>query len=147
MADTAVIIAITAAVVEALNDATLSQPFVAVRDYAATFKLDAMAELHVTVIPAAVASDALDRESDEDTVKISIGVQQKLDPFDAAHADPLVFLCEEIRLLFRRSILDYGGETPATCTDVVIDPVFDVKHARQMKLFMCPILLTYQLAR
>jgi hypothetical protein len=130
------------AVVDALNAAPLSQPFSAVRAYVPQFDLAQMQDLHVTVVPKRVTSQAADRSRSQFEYEIDVAVQKKLDTVDNGAIDDLASLTQEIADLFRTQRLeDYPS---AMCLKSQIDPVYALEHLDQLRQFTSVITLTFR---
>lgn len=139
------LVAVADAVVEALNDATLSQDLAAERAYVPVHTLKELAAgLKVTVVPAALTASPLSRRDDDFDYLVDVGIQRKLDGVGPDDVDPLMLLAQEIVDLFRNKPL---GETGARCMRVANAPVFDPASLDERRVFVSVISLTFRKAR
>lgn len=139
-------IAISDAVVAALNGATLSQSFTASRGYVIVLELPMLAGLKVTVIPAMVAVAAFDlspRRSFD--WSIGIAVQKRLPSPAVEFVDPLMTLSQEIVDLFRPGA--YLGDKATKVHGVEVMPACDPNKLDTQGLFESIITLTVRVTR
>jgi hypothetical protein len=144
------IVQIADAVVAVLNGATLSQPVKAVRYYLPEFDLKAMADLHVSVVPAELDEEIADRSRDRAEYKIHVAVQKRVskqDPpgLDTAAIDGLMQLVEEIDDLFRHKPL--VGYEQAHWTKTENKPIYDPKHLQEHGTFTSLLVFTFRVTR
>lgn len=137
----ATIIDIADSVVAELNAATFSQPIEAKRYYAPQFELPEMKTLHVSVVPRAIASSALDRSRYSFEYQIDVAIQQKVDPKNPP-LDALMGLTEEIAAHFRAGAL--ASYPNARCSDVKNDPVYLPEHIVEYRQFTSVLTLTFK---
>jgi hypothetical protein len=143
-------IQIADAVTAALNAATLSQPFTAVRHYLPEFDLKEMETLHVSVVPAELDEETADRTRDRAEYKIHVAVQKRVakqDPpgIDTAAIDALMQLVEEIDDLFRHKRL--AGYEQAHWAKTENKPIYDPKHLKEHGQFTSLLVFTFRVTR
>ncbi len=143
-------IQIADALTAALNDATLSQPFTAVRHYLPEFDLKEMNELHVSVVPAELDEEMSDRSRDRAEYKIHVAVQQRVAKqappgLDTAAIDGLMRLVEEIDDLLRHKPLP--GYPQAHWIKTENKPIYDPKHLKEHGQFTSLLAFTYRVVR
>ena len=146
----AITIEIADAVVAALNAATLSQPFTAVRHYLPEFDLKEMGTLHISVVPAELDEEVADRTRDRAEYKIHVAVQKRVakqDPpgLDTAAIDALMQLVEEIDDLFRHNRL--AGYEQAHWAKTENKPIYDPKQLKEHGLFTSLLVFTFRVTR
>jgi hypothetical protein len=148
----AVIVEIADAVVDTLNDATLSQSFTAVRAYVPVYArqdtegADELADLLVTVVPRSTTLAMLSRRDDDFDYVVDIGIQQRVEVTNAV-VDARMLLAEEVLDLFRgkRLVLVYSDDP--LCVAAANDPIYAPDHLDQHRVFTSVVSLTYRLAR
>lgn len=143
-------IKIADAVTAALNAATLSQPFTAVRHYLPEFDLKEMETLHVSIVPAELDEEIADRTRDRAEYKIHVAVQKRVarqDPpgLDTAELDALMQLVEEIDDLFRHKRL--AGYEQAHWAKTENRPIYDPKHLKEHGQFTSLLVFTFRITR
>ena len=143
-------IQIADAVTAALNAATLSQPFTAVRHYLHEFDLKEMGTLHISVVPAELDEEIADRTRDRAEYKIHVAVQKRVakqDPpgLDTAAIDALMQLVEEIDDLFRHKRL--AGYEQAHWAKTENKPIYDPKHLKEHGQFTSLLVFTFRVTR
>ena len=143
-------ILIADAVTAALNAATLSQSFTAVRHYLPEFDLKEMETLHVSVVPAELDEETADRTRDRAEYKIHVAVQKRVakqDPpgLDTATIDALMQLVEEIDDLFRHNRL--AGYEQAHWAKTENKPIYDPKHLKEHGQFTSLLVFTFRVTR
>ena len=143
-------IQIADAVPAALNAATLSQSFTAVRHYLPEFDLKEMETLHVSVVPAELDEETADRTRDRAEYKIHVAVQKRVakqDPpgLDTAAIDALMQLVEEIDDLFRHKRL--AGYEQAHWAKTENKPIYDPKHLKEHGQFTSLLVFTFRVTR
>jgi hypothetical protein len=143
-------IQIADAVTAALNAATLSQSFTAVRHYLPEFDLKEMETLHVSVVPAELDEETADRTRDRAEYKIHVAVQKRVakqDPpgIDTAAIDALMQLVEEIDDLFRHKRL--AGYEQAHWAKTENKPIYDQKHLKEHGQFTSLLVFTFRVTR
>jgi hypothetical protein len=143
-------IQIADAVTAALNAATLSQSFTAVRHYLPEFDLKEMETLHVSVVPAELDEEMADRTRDRAEYKIHVAVQKRVakqDPpgIDTAAIDALMQLVEEIDDLFRHKRL--AGYEQAHWAKTENKPIYDPKHLKEHGQFTSLLVFTFRVTR
>lgn len=135
----AAILDVADAVVTALNAATLSAAFTAVRGYIATHELPDMDTLRVTVMPAADDIKRDTRSSAKHRFTIDVGVQKKPSTVSNAMLDPLTLLAQEIADYFL-----YGNRTAGA---ILISPeikvLFIQKDLRELGQFTAVVRLQF----
>jgi hypothetical protein len=147
----ALIITLADAVVNALNDATLSQSFTAERVYVPTYAKqdeegeDELAELRVSVVPSESSMAVLSRGEDDFTYVVDIGVFKRLADMTNALADPLMTLVEEIIDLFRSRAIREA--MPAKLVSVENPPVYSPDHLREHQVFASVVRLGFRKER
>lgn len=139
-----VITDIADAVVADLNTGSFSQAFNAARHYLPEFELDDIKDLRVTVVPKAVAIQAIGRNSNQHDVDIDVAVQKKLTKTDATEIDPLLALVEEIadRFRFKRLM-----SPDAVWIRTQNEPVYAQEHLDQFRVFTSLLTLTFRIIR
>lgn len=140
----AVIVEIADAITTALNEAALSQPVSATRQYQPKFELPEMSDLHVTVIPKAVTVTQIARNKAVKDYQIDVGVQQKLEAGDAAVIDTLMDLTEEIAGLFEFKPL--AGNPAAAWVRTEYPTIFSPEHMERLGQFTGVVTLTFRVA-
>ena len=130
------------AVVDKLNAATLSQPFVAERQYQPQRDLEEMNQLHVTVVPRGVNLLAQDRANQRTDVEIDIAVQKRVGE-DLTDVDSLLQLVEEI-------IAELWSEPfiePPSARIIAIrnEPLYAPDHLRELRQFTSVVTATYRI--
>jgi hypothetical protein len=146
----ALIITLADAVVDALNDATLSQTFTAERVYVPTYAKqdeegeDELAELRVSVVPSEQSMAALSRGEDDFTYVVDVGVFQRINLTNDA-ADPLMLLVEEIIDLFRSRAIREA--MPAKLISVENPPIYSPDHLREHQVFASVVRLGFRQER
>lgn len=146
----ATVVEIADAVVAALNAAALSLPLAAERSYLPEFDLGQMKDLHVTVVPAELDEELLDRTRDAAQYKIHLAVQKRVSKaggggLDSQAIDALMHLVEEIDDLFRHKPL--AGYPQAHWVKTENRPIYDPKHLKEHSQFTSLLILTFQVAR
>jgi hypothetical protein len=132
------------AVVTELNSGGFSQPFTAARHYLPKFDLKETASLVVAVAPRSFTSEVLSRERDQETLGVDVGVLKRLASEAASEIDPLVNLVQELKDRFRAKSIT----TPAAvCTEIVIDPLYDIDFLDQKRQFVSVLQLSWTLIR
>lgn len=131
------IVNIADAIVDALNDATLSQSFTAVRSYNAEAELQDLDILHVTVIPLKDDGQVETRGSSNHDYSINIGIQKKPATISNTDIDPLVYLTQEIADLFLMNRYDVGIVATSAVTVQFLED-----HIRSMGQFTSVVTLT-----
>ena len=145
MSPPSTLIAISDAVVESLNAATLSQELTAERHYQPVFDLPEMADLHVSVVPKGIEVLASSRNQNQHDYAIDIGIQQRV--VDDAEADALMALAEEITDHFRLSRVQVTGIGSVPVLKVATEPVFAPEHLTEKRVFTSIITLTFRVLR
>ncbi len=141
----AVITDIADAVVTDLNGGSFSQPFTAERHYQPLFELADMKDLHVTVVPKAIAILPAGRALSNYDHSIDIAVQKKFDKGDPAELDPLMTLVEEIADHFRFRRLE--GFPNAAWVKTENKPIYAQEHMEQLRQFTSILTLTYRVLK
>lgn len=144
VAERAVIVRIADAVTEALNAASLSQSFTAVRAYVPVYELCDFAELKVTVVPRSMASVPLTRGSDDEDYQIDVAVQARV-LAEVSAIDPYMMLVQEVRDLFRGKHL--AAYPRALCVANGAEPIYDARHMDEKQIFTSVVRLTFRAAR
>lgn len=138
------------AVVTTLNKASLSQPITAERYYLPEFELKEMGQLHVSVVPAELDEEIVDRTRDKAEYKIHVAVQKRVAKddspgLDTTALDGLMRLVEEIDDLFRHKPL--MGYEQAHWIKTENKPIYDPKHLRELNQFTSLLTFTFRMAR
>ena len=131
------ILDIADAIVVALNAATLSQTFTAIRAYVPKFDLQTSAEVQVAVVPKADSREPGGQVVDSAELLVDIGVMKKLQnavSAEVAEIDAMLVLCDEIRALVNRHRLN-DVET-AICTKIVQEPIYSVEEVDNARTFL-----------
>jgi len=140
------IVAITEAVTDYLNGATLSQSFIAERAYAPVHNIKDLTSIAVTVVPISVTGQNLNRRGQNlNEYVIDVAIQKRLgigrmtnDEVNAV-VDPLMQLGEEIQALF-------GGTNMAgaRCIDSKNEPIYASHHIDEQRVFTSVIVLIFR---
>ena len=134
------LIDIADAVAAELNNAELSQEFIAEVNLKPEFELKDLKELKITVVPKSLKFSGATRQESGREVQIDIGVQKKTaDPEQLA---ALLQLVEEIAGIFDRKRLT--GYQKAVCVEIENDPVYDPEHLRQYRQFTSVVTLKFR---
>jgi hypothetical protein len=132
------------AVVTELNAGGFSQAFTAARHYLPKFDLKDTAALVVAVAPRSFSTEIVARERDEETLGVDIGVLKRLSSEAASEIDPLVNLVQELKDRFRAKSITSPA---AVCTEIVIDPLYDLEVLDQKRQFGSVLQLSWTLIR
>ncbi len=133
------------AVKASLNAGSFNPPFTAERHYQPAFKLPELKALRVSVVPKSVTMTPASRQDGFVDCAIDIGVQQKVDTNDAAQADALMGLVEQIGDHLRRKRLDsFPG---AMWVSAVNEPIFAPEHLDQQHVLTSVLTVTYRVRR
>jgi len=97
------------AIVADLNGASFSQSFTAARRWLARWKVEELATLHVTVLPASALYETLSRSQDEEQHEIDIAIQKHIEVADNAQIDAMIALMEELVAHYRAKTLAIGA--------------------------------------
>jgi len=139
------VINVADAVVASLNGASFSLPVTAERKYVPAVDLADLADLHVTVVPRAVAITTATRDSSYFDCTVDVGIQKKVNPDDLGELDALVNLTQEIVDHLRLRRLDsYPG---AAWMSITHEPVFAPEHLDQERAFTAVVSVTYRVRR
>jgi hypothetical protein len=139
------VVDIADAVVASLNGATFSQAVSAERKYVPAVDLADLADLHVTVVPRAVAITTATRDSSYFDCSVDVGIQQKVNPDDVAELDALVNLTQEVVDHLRMRRLE--SMPYAAWMSIANDPVFAPEHLDQERAFTSVVSVTYRVRR
>lgn len=131
-------------VVAELNAGGFSQPFTAARHYLPKFDLKDTAALVVAVAPRSFATEVLSRNRDEETLGVDVGILKRLTSDSTAEIDPLLDLVQEFKDRFRARTF---AAPPAVCTEIVIDPLYDLDFLDQKRQFVSVLQLSWTLIR
>lgn len=137
----ALLVEVADAVVAALNAATLSREFTAVRDWRPVETIEGLEDLSVTVVPRAAGGERASRAADRAAYSVEVSVRQKPEGVTNADIDPLVLLCQEVADLFRGRPLE--GMPALTCTGWAIDPVVGQEDLEQSRSFASLVALQF----
>ena len=139
-----VITDIAEAVKDELNGHDFSMEFGAAREFLPVFDLQEMQTLHVTVVPAGLTIQKLDRSRTQSNVQVDIGIQKKLSTADNDEIDAMMALVEEIVdfLRFRK----LAGCPEALWVSTENNPIFVREHLSEMRQFTSVLTLTYRVA-
>jgi len=144
-------VAIAKAVVTALNGATLSETFTAVRSYAPYTDIKDLTDLTVKVFSGDWVPTPIARKMTDNEFLVDIGIQQKLtaglntDAEICAFCDPLVYLVQQIVDLFQMEPLQ--GYSTAACMVTQPAPVYDPEEIRTQRVFTSVIRITFRETR
>lgn len=146
----AVVVDIARAVTNLLKATTFSMPVTAERYYLPEFDLKDIRDIRVSVVPAELDEELLDRARDQAEYTIHVAVQQRVikhDPpgIDNDKIDALMHLVEEIDDLFRHKRL--VGYDQALWAKTENKPIFDPKHLKEHGLFTSLLAFTFRLVR
>ncbi len=135
-----------AAELNAAAEGTFSQAFTAQRAYLPIFDLKDMVDLHVTVVPKSVSTEASSRSTSQEEYQIDVAVQQKVASLEAADIDPLMALVQEIVDFWRlRRVM--VAALPAVCIKAASLPVYAPEHLSQLQQFTSIVTLTFRMVR
>lgn len=135
----ALLIDLTDAVVDELNDHSFSMDLIAERTYLPQFELKQFSELRVSVVPREQRTERLTRESCSEICGIDVGVQMRFAKQDAICIDPLMSLVDEILNHFNGLVFSGTG---ALCTAIKPSPVYSPEHMEQFRQFTSVLTLT-----
>jgi len=138
----ALIIEIADAIVAELNDGPFSMPFAAVRFYLPVFELPDMTDLHVSVVPAGIATELIDRQASTYDCKIDIAIQKRVDPDDLAAVDGLMGLVEEIAAFFHGRSLESMPQVTAVAIET--QPMYAQEHLSELRQFTSVLTVTFR---
>lgn len=142
VATQAIVLQIADAVTSELNAATLSETYIAERQYVARYELKDLNKLMVTVFPSTVEQVLLSRNSTQDDYVIDIAIQKRFDCETDFEIDPLVSFAQELSDYFRfRKLADY---TSAVWVGSVLDFQFLQAHIDRLKQVTIVVRLTYR---
>jgi restriction endonuclease Mrr len=134
----ATVIELADAVVTELNAETFSQAFTAQRFYTVLFELKDMQTLHVSVVPRAISTTALNRSQDTYEYQIDIAIQKR-DNGTLAASDALMQLVEEIAdHMNNRTLAD------CRCVGVSNAPIYSPDHLQEFRQFTSVLTLTFR---
>lgn len=139
------VINVADAVVASLNGASFSLPVTAERKYVPAVDLADLADLHVTVVPRAVAITTATRDSSYFDCAVDVGVQKKVNPDEPDELDELMTLVEEIADHLRMKRLDEAPQ--AAWVSIENEPVFASEHLDQQRVFTSVLTVTYRVRR
>jgi len=141
----ALIVQIADAMVDALNDASLSQSFTATRKNRPRFALADLADLTVTVAPRRMTTELSARDlTVTGDYLVDVGILKRFDDTGQApdndDTDPYLYLVEEIRntLFGQRLAAGLGVVIGATTGD----DLFDVEDLDTQQLFTAALTFT-----
>ena len=126
------------AVVAAINAATLSQSVTATRSPFVDETLVSLTEIKVSVAPGKRSRELASRASDDQTLEIDVGVQQKLGTINNTTVDPLVLLQEEIEATIYRQRLTTDTASWLCIAVETLDgaePGYATEHLRTPRCF------------
>lgn len=114
------------ATVTALNDATFSQSFVAVRFFQPRYKLKEVKTLQVPVVPKSLDRTRSSRTTNEEDYEIDVGVLKKVADTGNATIDPWLDLVEEFAdHFFGTTPVRFTSPNPdAICIRAESDPIY-----------------------
>ena len=112
----------------------------AARAYRPVFDLKDMKDLHVTVVPKAVAMASAGRGLLQSDVQTDVAVQQKLISGDNAEIDALMGLVERIADFIR----EQGRLADAVWVKTENVPVYSPEHIEQMRQFTSVLTFTFR---
>lgn len=148
----AAMVEIVDAVVTALNSATLSQSFTAIRQYVPVHEIRHLVDLTVTVVPREIDPKILNRDGKNiyDYI-IDVGIQKVIgqgamtnDEINAA-CDPLMQLAQEIIDLFFFEVLSIASYPNPRCVDANNVPIFAPLHLDEKRIFTSIITMNFRL--
>ena len=137
------LLAISDAVVAAINAASLGQPVNAERLFLPQFELQEMNVLRVVVVPKDEERKPITRTAKQATYRVDVGVLKKIATTDAAEIDLLCALVASIAALFDGNRLAALYE--AICTVAKTEPVYSPEHLEQLRQFTSVIVLTFKI--
>lgn len=146
------ILNISDAVVVAVNAASMSLPFTALRDFVPRIEvkdLQGVGGVWVRVVPRTVAARRVDRSRTEYTYRVDIGVQaattNQINDTTTFTIDQIILLGQEIAQLLRDNrLVDYSA---AVCTETQVDPVYSPEHFSEMGVVTTIIVATFIVVR
>lgn len=129
------------AMVVALNGASFTQAFTAVRSFRPRYTMPELATLRVTVVPKSRTQEQLTRTSNREDIEIDVGIQKQVGADDSAIADLLDLADEIIDFVDRNEI---GG---AKWLGVTNDPVYDPVRINEDNVFFTVLTFRMLLVR
>ena len=97
----------SAAVAQAIDDATLPQPVTVERSWLPIHDLADLADTVVSVMPAGQTTEPIGRSRRKRQYRVEVGVQRKLTTDEASEIDDLVTLSDAVAALFERRSLAF----------------------------------------
>ena len=137
------VVDIANAIVQSLNEGIFSRPFTAVRVYRPSFALEELKDLHVTVVPKTLTSQASDRVTSQQDVEIDIAIQQQAG--DDQAIDDLMGLVEEIADYFRQNRQLPG--VGAWWVKTENNPIYAPDQLQQLHVFTSLLTVTFRTLR
>ena len=138
---TPVSVQIADAVVAELRAGQFTSSFVPVRKLLPVRELSELDELRVTVMPRAMESVPLARNTERRTYTIDIGVQQRVGQ-DVEHDAAVVMgVSEEIAEFLRNRALDEKKE--ASYVGHGIDPIYSPEHLEELRVATSVVTVRY----
>ena len=134
-------ITIADAIVETINDATLSVPVTAVRRYLVRFNQVDLAGLQVSVVPSERKDTMHTRGTINRSIMIDVGIQKRAT--QESELDGLMDLTDEILGLF-----EFGCLVDPAATNVEIDHrlLYDPETLEKNRIFTSIATLTFRLS-
>jgi|GEM_PF-1420688 len=135
---------VAAAVVTALNAATFSQEFTALRRYGPRFNVEDSTDVEVLVIPRSDSDGDGTVGLDTRKIVIHVGVFKRLaNSVDAetAEMDDMTSLCREIYEAFYQKRI--GASSEIVNVDVDNDPPYSVEDLVERRVFLSVVELTF----
>ncbi|MCL2647568.1 MAG: hypothetical protein FWD61_11275 [Phycisphaerales bacterium] len=119
----------------------------AIRAYRPEFELVELKTLRVSVVPRGIEITSLNRNANQHDVSVDVGVQQKVDPNDAAALDALMAKVQQIADELRLRRLTLPNDGSAIWVKTANEPVYSPDHLQTKQVFTSVLTLTYRVVR
>jgi len=132
------------AVRDALNAATFSIGFTAIRAYVPRFDTESNTDVQVQVVPASDAEGESSAGFDSREMVIHVGVFKRLSgpvSEETDEIDAMLDLCEEIRAELNRVRL--GENDGAVCSEISHEPIYSVEDIDERRVFLTVLAFTF----
>jgi hypothetical protein len=131
---------IAEAVKDVLATAQLSQSFVVERAYLPRIEAKNLTGIKALVVPHAVETEALTRNSEQNEYAIHVGVHARVDVTNLAEADAVMALADEIKLHLRQTPLALPG---VSWLSSQLEAVYSPKHLAEQGVLVSLIRVNY----
>lgn len=143
----ATVVEIADAVVDALNAASLTLAFTAVRSYLPVYQVKDLDELKVAVVPNGFLMQLASRRGvDQFDFTVDVAIHRRIEATTLA-IDPYMSLAEDVVDLFRGKPLTLASGLVVHCIDAASAPMFDPALLDQQRLFAAAVSLTFRTQR